>query len=115
MEDQCTDDPIQRLIGSANEARVEIEDIGCMALLDTESQVTTLSESFYTKHFSSIPLKDCWSLLRIESAGGQSIPYRGYFVASVRIEGIEDMDVPILVVEDTIYHSSVPFLVGTMC
>ena len=58
MEDQCTDDPIQRLIGSANEARVEIEDIGCMALLDTGSQVTTLSESFYTKHFSSIPVKD---------------------------------------------------------
>ena len=113
MEDQSTEDSTQNIVGTANEAPVEIENIGCMALLDTGSQVTTLSESFYLRHFGSYPLNECRSLLRLESAGGQIIPYRGFFVACVRIDGMEDLDIPILVVEDTAYNSSVPFLIGT--
>ena len=107
------DPPQPCIIEAANEAPVEIENVSCMALIDTGSQVTTLALSFYAEHFNSFPLVDCSHLLRIEGAGGQAIPYRGYFIASVHIEGVDMNDVPILVVEDTEYNQSVPVLIGT--
>ena len=106
-------DPSENIIGAANEARVLLENIWCNALLDTGSQVSTLAESFYRKHFIHLSLEDCSSLLRIEGAGGHTIPYLGYFVAMVQLNGTAAVDVPVLVVQDTEYHSSVPFLLGT--
>ena len=63
--------------------------------------MTTLALSFYAEYYNSFPLVDCSHLLQIESASGQAIPYRGYFIASIHIEGVDMIDVPILVVEDT--------------
>lgn len=90
-----------------------MEGISCLALLDTGSQVTTLSDSFYSQHLTHIPLTDCCQLLHIEGAGGDSIPYAGYFCGSVKIDGAPAIDVPILVVKTTNYHNKVPCLVGT--
>ena len=103
-------DQSENLVGTANEARVLLENVRCNALLDTGSQVSTLAESFYRKHFSHLPLEDCSLLLRIEGAGGHTIPYLGYFVVTVQLNGTAAVDVPVLVVHDTEYHSSVPFL-----
>jgi transposase InsO family protein len=51
--------------------------------------------------------------VKLEGAGGNSIPYSGYTVASIQLDGFEPLDVPVLVVKDTPYHSKVPLLVGT--
>ena len=49
----------------------------------------------------------------MEGAGGNSIPYIGYIIASIQLDGFESLDIPVLVVRDTSYHGKVPLLVGT--
>ena len=75
----------QGLIGDALEVNVHIEDKDCLALQDTGSQVTTLSEQYYRTHSSHLPLYTCDGLVRVEGAGGDAIPYAGYIVASIHL------------------------------
>ncbi len=101
------------LIGHANEVPVNINSKQCTALVDTGSQVTTVSSSFYDMHFHHLPLQSCQGLVKIESAGGDTIPYAGYIVVSIEISGHKPIDVPVLVVDDTAYNKGIPVLIGT--
>ena len=47
-------------------------------VLDTGSQVTTIPLSFHTAHLSDFPVKSLDTLLEVEGANGQSVPYLGY-------------------------------------
>ncbi|KAL1270863.1 hypothetical protein QQF64_029879 [Cirrhinus molitorella] len=59
-------------------AQLFIERIPVNCLLDTGSQVTTIPLSFYQEHLSNYPMKSLESLLEVEGANGQSVPYLGY-------------------------------------
>ena len=65
-------------MGSANEAEALIAGIGCKCLIDTGSQVTTISQSFHEQHLSHIPIKPISNLLHVQGAGGASVPFLGY-------------------------------------
>ena len=112
-------DPIptipDNLVGDANEVQGSIAGINCTALVDTGSQVTSVSQKFYLDHLSTLKLHDCTDLLRIEGAGGHSIPYAGYIFAEIGLKGVKAVEVPVLVVKDTAYNNTVPILVGTNC
>ena len=101
------------LIGKANEVKGTIENISCQTLVDTGSQISTIAHSFYNSNLSSLKLYDCRDLLHVEGAGGDRIPYIGYIFAAVGLQGISPIEVPVLVVNDTLYNSQVPLLVGT--
>lgn len=57
---------------------VGIEGVQCESILDTGSQVTTISEKFHAAFLTSLPLKPIDCLLEIEGAGGHTVPYLGY-------------------------------------
>ena len=101
------------LIGDANEVPAVVEGLKCMALVDTGSQVTTISDSFYQCHLSHAPLQSCQGLVRLESATGEGIPYTGYLIVSLHLNGTKPIEVPVLVVHNTSYNHSVPLLIGT--
>ena len=107
-----------RLVGRANEGTVQIGDKVFKCLLDTGSQVTTLSAAFYKRHFSDISLQNIDDLLQVEAANGSKIPYFGYIEADVIFHGVipQGGGIPvqslILVVPDTPYNRSVPMCVG---
>ena len=103
------------LIGEANEVRGTVAGVGCAALVDSGSQVTTVCSSFYVDHLSHCTLHDCKDLLRVEGAGGDAIPYTGYIVTTVGLQGVSSIEVPVLVVNDTAYNKEVPLLIGTNC
>ena len=88
------------LIGEAFEMETRIEHETCMALQDTGSQVTTVSNAFYTTRLSHLPLYPCEGLVKLEGAGGESIPYNGYVIASIQLDGFEPLDIPVLVVRE---------------
>jgi len=95
---------------------VFIEGVETIALLDSGSQITTLSFSFYQKHFSATPLQSCSSLLKIEGVGGERVPYHGLLMLTIKIPSSNShftRDVPVLVVPDTTYNKQVPVLLGT--
>ncbi|XP_073687797.1 uncharacterized protein [Garra rufa] len=66
------------LVGLKCTAQLFVEGTPVNCLLDTGSQVTTIPLSFYQDHLSSHPLKSLESLLEVEGANGQSVPYLGY-------------------------------------
>ena len=105
------------LVGQSPEVVCKINNIETLALIDTGSQVTSLAFACYQKHFSDLPLHNITKLLRVETVGGQSLPYHGYFECTLAMPVTEKLclveTVPVLVVPDTKYNSEVPLLVGT--
>uniref|UniRef100_A0A3B3H9D6 Gypsy retrotransposon integrase-like protein 1 n=1 Tax=Oryzias latipes TaxID=8090 RepID=A0A3B3H9D6_ORYLA len=89
---------VECLIGVCPTVDVFIGDIQVKCLLDTGSNVSTVTESFFNKHFRP-SLKNCeW--LSLSAANGLSIPYLGYFERDVHAFGVTIKGRGILVVKD---------------
>lgn len=90
----------------------------CDAILDTGSQVTTISETFHSKYMSNLPVQSIHNLLEVEGAGGQAVPYLGYVEVHLtfpeNVTGTEEqMSVLALIVPENQFNSKVPVLIGT--
>jgi hypothetical protein len=76
--------------------------------------VTRVSESFFE---SLTPSRDLHSLenfaLDISGANEAKVPYKGYGLLELFILSYESETIPVLVVPDTSYSSTVPVIVGT--
>ena len=80
------------------------------ALLDTESCVSTISQTFYENNFNDIELMPLNGLLKLECADGSSMPYLGYIQVKIQSLGIPNKHVQdsiLLVVPDTDYNKNV--------
>jgi hypothetical protein len=61
----------------SNEVPVKVFNIETIALLDTGSTFSTISETFSKKHFPEIPLQSLDFALTVECADAQPLPYSG--------------------------------------
>lgn len=105
-------------MGEKCTATVNISGVDCNGLLDTGSQVTTVSSSFYNDHLSAQPIQPLEHLIEVKGANGQSVPYLGYVEISVRLpkEFMNSKDAVTtlaLVIPDACSNSEVPILIGT--
>ena len=108
----------QDLIGPVNETFVKLEGQPARALLDTGSQVSCLSETFYKQYLSHVELRTLETLLEVEGAGGSLLPYLGYVEIQLTLPGKilgeeKDMMSLFLVTQDTRYNRHCPVLIGT--
>ena len=106
-----------KLVGRPNEVTVKIESIYGRALLDSGSQISAVSKSFYNRYLSHLQLQPL-SDLAVEGVTGQNVPYSGFIAANLQLpikicENAVTIDVLLLVVADTSYNSRVPLLIGT--
>ena len=106
------------LVGSKRIATLTVDGVSCSCLLDSGSQVTTVSESFHRLHLPSQSIKPLRNILDIEGAAGQTVPYLGYIELSIffpqEITGKpEEMSTLALVVPDCRTNKDIPVLVGT--
>jgi hypothetical protein len=102
--------------GDANEAEVEIEGIPCEALLDTGATISTVSEKFYKESLPGLELHELKSILKIDCANGQLLPYYGYIEVKVCVPGLtgtEGVTTIVLVTPESHYNKRVPLLLGT--
>uniref|UniRef100_A0AAR2JKB7 Gypsy retrotransposon integrase-like protein 1 n=1 Tax=Pygocentrus nattereri TaxID=42514 RepID=A0AAR2JKB7_PYGNA len=117
MKQNCRGLP-KGLVGTKCTAQIKIGHAHTSCLLDTGSQVTTVSHSFFQKNLSDHQINSLSDLLEVEGANGQSVPYLGYVELSVvfpkEFTGIE-VEVPTLalVVPDTTSESQPHVLIGT--
>ena len=108
----------QRLIGHSNESRVTFCGIEANALVDSGSQITTITEEFYNL---LSPRPHLWSFeelglnLKVQGAGGHDIPYIGCILADVKVPFMPNstIKVGVLVVPATDYGLEVPIIFGT--
>ena len=113
-----TDSNIKRsdLVGHSNETNIEVNGLQLTALLDTGSNVSTISQGKYKECFSNIPLIPLQEFqLTIEGAGGQLLPYLGYIEVelTVPVLNIQPLKCLMLVTPDTTYSQTVPVILGT--
>ena len=107
------------IVGPACESEAWVNGIPCKSLLDSGSQVTTLSRSFYNKYLkSSTPLHQIDETFHVEGAGGQRVPYDGVVSVKVRlpreIPGTErEVETWPFIYPDTGLSPRVPLIVGT--
>ena len=106
-------------IGPRCESVLDVFDVSTRCLLDTGSQVSTISSDFYNKHLKDLtPLRDVETIINIEVAGGHKLPYDGFIEAPIKLPKTvtgsnEPIDVVFLVVADTNFNSKIPVLLGT--
>ncbi len=105
------------LIGNATEISCKINNITVNGLLDTGSQISSISRKFYMENLSKLPLHNIDNLLKIESVSGESLPYFGYIEVTISLQCDNNQfvskSIPLLVVPDTTYNNQVPLLLGT--
>lgn len=107
---------LSRMVGKTNESTIIINGQSCRALIDSGSDITTMSENCF---YSMDPRPELRKMsdfkLNITGASGSSIPYIGYFEAEVCMPHCkhEPEIVPVLVVPTTKYSGQVPVIVGT--
>ncbi len=65
------------LVGSKCIATLTVDGVPCTCLLDSGSQVTTVSDSFRRLHLPSRTIQPLRKILDIEGAAGQAVPYLG--------------------------------------
>ena len=104
------------LYGTPTETNILLNGKEISALLDTGSTVSTISESYYSKHLAStILLKSFDNILDIECAGGTPLPYKGYIEANIKMPGDTNTTCQhvMLFVPDSRYSQHIPALIGT--
>ena len=109
---------LKSLIGDANECIAFVNDISCLALLDTGSQVSSVSQSFYNRHLRDYHIHSVENLIKLVGAGGEQVPYIGYIEVQVSFPEEETgvnfrENYLVLVVPDNDYNKRVPVVIGT--
>ena len=78
-------DVLNRMVGKSNVAEIYIE-VKTVGLIDSGSQITSVSESFYQSLNPKPALHDVKELgLSVTSAGGSQLPLKGYIEVDVSV------------------------------
>lgn len=98
-------------------AYIKVAGVDCRCLLDTGSQVTTVSSSFYNTFLSECPIKPLDGL-DVEGASGAMVPYLVYISLVLQFPkdfvGTEpEVAMLALVVPDICTNFDLPVLIGT--
>lgn len=113
----CTHPPAEKVHTEEetplNEGNVEINGLERRALIDSGSQITSITHSYWQSHPVLQQQKLQSSKIPIEGAGSQSVPCCGVLRVDLNVFGAEYKAVPAVPVHDSDYCSSVPLLVGT--
>ena len=67
----------EKLVGQMNEGTAIINGCKTNALIDTGSQVTTISKGFYDQHLTDCDIHPV-ETLKVVGAGGKYVPFLGY-------------------------------------
>ncbi len=101
-------------MGKCPVSNLKIKGVSAACLLDTGSQISTVSEHFFKEHLfgedKDMLLTAGW--LKITAANGLDIPYLGYLELEVETMGIILPECGFLVVRDTLNSPLVPALIG---
>lgn len=91
---------VNNVFSKCPKATVNLDGIEMTFLLDTGSEVSTIPETVYEKHFSSVKVRDTTQLLKLVAANDTDIPYLGYIELDLDVCGCKFHNVGFLVSKD---------------
>lgn len=105
---------LERAVEESRTVEVKLQGVSVTCLLDSGSQVSTISKSFSREHLSdkgeNINLAFEW--LKTTAANGLDLPYMGYVKLDVEALGLVIPEQGFLIVKDSTHSSCVPGLIG---
>ena len=94
--DGSTSDVINRMVGKSNETEISIEGVKTIGLIDSGSQITSVSELFYQAFEPKPLLHDVRELgVSVTSASGSQIPVKGYIEVNVSVPFMSGFIIPV--------------------
>ena len=94
---------INKIVGTCPTVNVKMNGIDVNCLIDSGSQVTTITESCYNKVFLQMQeLQDCSAYFRLTAANGLGIPMAGLLIVSIELCEQTYHDVHVVVVKDSL-------------
>ena len=93
-------DPVAHLVGCSNEASVIVIEQETTALIDSGTQLSSVSSQFCEE--LALQIQPLGWLLELEVTGGAAIPYLGFMEVNLQIPGIVNYN------EDVLLLSSQP-------
>lgn len=104
------------MIGLANEVDLDVNGVSCLGLLDTGSQITSVASWFVEKYFPDVTIDPIEEFIQIKGASGSSVGFHGVVILDIEVVHTSPkviIPTPTVVVNDTLYNSRVPFIIGT--
>ena len=107
-------DPLIRLICTPNKSLAIVEGVPITSLIDSGANMSAITNYFAEE--LQLEIKGLQTILDIEVTGGVQIPYYGYVECQLKLPDIEkfDLDILMLVVDDSPYGMRVPIQIGTL-
>ena len=108
-------DLLQRMIGDPNLTDIKISGILVKALIDSGSQVSSITGEFYDNmdHKPELNSMDDFQI-DLKGANGMTVPYTGYIEASIETQLTSTPILTVLlVIPVSQYHGVAPVLLGT--
>ena len=95
---------LERAVGECHKVTIQINGVSTKCLLDTGSQVSTLSESFFKKHLlgKEEDVLPTAKWLKLTAANSLPIPYLGYVELDVEAMGLNIPECGFLIVKDNV-------------
>ena len=114
MPEYHNPDPLVRLIGEANKAPAIVEGVPITSLVDSGACMSAMVKSFTEE--LQLEIKPLKTILDVEATGGGAVPYHGYVKCRLKLPQIKkfDVDVLMLVIDDSAYRMRVPIQIGTL-
>ena len=114
MPEYHNPDPLVRLIGEANKAPAIVEGVPITSLVDSGACMSAMVKSFAKE--LQLEIKPLKTILDVEATGGGAVPYHGYVECRLKLPQIKkfDVDVLMLVIDDSAYGMHVPIQIGTL-
>lgn len=105
---------LERAVGECKIVEMKLQGVTVPCLLDTGSQVSTISESFFKEHLAEKGenIQSAFEWLQLTAANGLDLPYVGYVEVEVETMGLTIPKRGFLIVKDAALSSSVPGLIG---
>ena len=107
-------DPLYRFVGEINESTVLVEGQKARALIDSGSQLSSISLAWVKK--LKLNPQQLHSVLQIVGSGGLEVPYVSYVEAQLRVPEVKafDTDVLLPIVPDSTHIIHTPITLGIL-
>ncbi|CAG2212314.1 unnamed protein product [Mytilus edulis] len=104
----------KNIASKSPETEIVVENQSVIALIDTGSQVSTVTETYFKTLLQKKPiLHDITKWMKVTGANDLPIPYLGYIELNISVAKTMIPNVGFLVVKDTDNISKLPFLLGS--